>query len=69
MTNKTENDFLTDLKTNKTSITIFLINGVKLQGIIVEFDDATIILQRSGHSQIIYKQSISTITPSSVVNI
>lgn len=64
-----ESDFLNKLKEKEISVTVFLINGVKLQGIITWFDDATILLRRDGHTQLIYKHGISTIMPGDTVEI
>lgn len=67
--NEVENNFLTKLKENETSVTVFLVNGVKLQGIITWFDKTTILLRRDGHTQLIYKHAVSTIMPSDAVEI
>lgn len=64
-----ENNFLGKLKENETSVTIFLVNGVKLQGIITWFDDATILLRRDGHTQLIYKHAVSTIMPGEALDL
>ena len=64
---KTENlqeTFLNQIRKDKLSVTIFLINGVKLQGIITWFDNFSILLKRDTHIQLVYKHSISTIMPS-----
>ena len=64
---KTENlqeTFLNQIRKDKLSVTIFLINGVKLQGIITWFDNFSILLKRDTHIQLVYKPSISTIMPS-----
>ena len=64
---KTENlqeTFLNQLRKDKLSVTVFLINGVKLQGIITWFDNFSILLKRDSHIQLVYKHSISTIMPS-----
>ncbi|MBP3546255.1 MAG: RNA chaperone Hfq [Alphaproteobacteria bacterium] len=66
---KVQEDFLSDIQKNEISVTVFLINGVKLQGVITWFDDATILLRRDGHTQLIYKHAVSTIMPSSAVDI
>lgn len=55
--------FLNHVRKNKNPITIFLVNGVKLQGIITWFDAHTMLLKRDGHSQLIYKHAISTLMP------
>ena len=69
---KTENlqeTFLNQLRKDKLSVTVFLINGVKLQGIITWFDNFSILLKRDSHIQLVYKHSISTIMPSESISI
>jgi len=51
MSQNVQEDFLNDLKKNKVSVTVFLINGVKLQGIITWFDENSLLLRRDGHLQ------------------
>ncbi len=60
--------FLDNLLKNKTPTTIFLINGVKLQGIITKYDHETILLRRDGQVQLIYKHAISTVMPNAQVS-
>ena len=70
--NKSENlqeTFLNQIRKEKLSVTIFLINGVKLQGIITWFDNFSILLKRDTHVQLVYKHSISTIMPSTTVSL
>ena len=70
--NKTENlqeTFLNQIRKEKSSVTIFLINGVKLQGIITWFDNFSILLKRDTHIQLVYKHSISTIMPSTTISL
>jgi host factor-I protein len=55
--------FLNTLRKNKTPVTMFLVKGVKLQGIITWFDNFSVLLRRDGHSQLVYKHAISTIMP------
>lgn len=55
--------FLNHIRKNKTPLTVFLVNGVKLQGTITWFDSNTILLRREGHAQLIYKHAISTLMP------
>ncbi len=55
--------FLNNVRTNKISLTIFLVNGVKLTGIVTWFDNFCLLLRRDGHSQLVYKHAISTIMP------
>ena len=61
--------FLNQLRKDKLSVTVFLINGVKLQGIITWFDNFSILLKRDTHIQLVYKHSISTIMPSEAVSL
>lgn len=55
--------FLNHIRKNKTPVTVFLVNGVKLQGIISWFDNFCVLLRRDGHSQLVYKHAISTVMP------
>ena len=55
--------FLNQARKSKMSVTIFLINGVKLQGVITWFDNFCVLLRRDGQSQLVYKHAISTIMP------
>jgi host factor-I protein len=56
--------FLNHIRKNKTPVTVFLVNGVKLQGIITWFDNFSVLLRRDGHTQLVYKHAISTVMPS-----
>ena len=69
MTQNAQNDFLNDIKSNKIAVTVFLINGVKLQGVITWFDDNSLLLRRDGHTQLVYKHAVSTIMPSTTVDV
>ena len=55
--------FLNALRKSKTPVTMFLVKGVKLQGIVTWFDNFSVLLRRDGQSQLIYKHAISTIMP------
>lgn len=55
--------FLNHLRKNKTPTTVFLVNGVKLQGVVTWFDNFSVLLRREAHSQLIYKHAISTVMP------
>ena len=61
--------FLNNARKSKISVTIFLINGVKLQGVITWFDSFCVLLRRDGQSQLVYKSAISTIMPSQPVSL
>ena len=67
--NDVQSEFLTDLKEQEISVTVFLINGVKLQGIITKQDEQSLLLRRDGHTQLVYKHAVSTIMPGVAVNI
>ncbi len=56
--------FLNHIRKNKTPVTIFLVNGVKLQGIVTWFDNFSVLLRRDVHTQLVYKHAISTVMPS-----
>lgn len=55
--------FLNSVRKTKTPLTVFLVNGVKLQGVITWFDNFCVLLRRDGHSQLVYKHAISTVMP------
>ncbi len=61
--------FLNAVRKTKTPLTIFLVNGVKLQGIVTWFDNFCVLLRRDAQSQLVYKHAISTIMPSAPVQL
>lgn len=67
MTDKSNNLqdlFLNSLRKSKMPVTMFLVKGVKLQGIVTWFDNFSVLLRRDGQSQLVYKHAISTVMPS-----
>jgi|TARA_X000000950_G_C13649614_1_gene551084 host factor-I protein len=58
-----ENKFIETLINSKSQVTVFLINGIKLSGVITSSDETTLYLQREQHTQLVYKNAISTIMP------
>jgi host factor-I protein len=64
-----QDQFLNLLRKNKTPVTMFLVKGVKLQGIVTWFDNFSILLRRDGQSQLVYKHAISTVMPSVPVDV
>ncbi|MEO0384008.1 MAG: RNA chaperone Hfq [Pseudomonadota bacterium] len=68
-TQNLQDAFLNHVRKQKASLTIFLVNGVKLQGIVTWFDNFCILLRRDGHSQLVYKHAISTIMPAQPVQL
>lgn len=67
--NNLQDVFLNAIRKSKTPVTMFLINGVKLQGVITWFDNFSVLLRRDGHSQLVYKHAISTIMPAGPVQL
>ena len=63
-----QDTFLNHVRKGKTPLTIFLVNGVKLQGVVTWFDNFCVLLRRDGHSQLVYKHAISTVQPENPVN-
>ena len=61
--------FLNALRRSKTPVTMFLVKGVKLQGIVTWFDNFSVLLRRDGQSQLIYKHAISTIMPAGGIDV
>jgi host factor-I protein len=67
--NNLQDVFLNQVRKSKTPVTIFLVNGVKLQGVITWFDNFCVLLRRDGHSQLVYKHAISTVMPAGPVQL
>ena len=59
-----QDTFLNSVRKSKNPVTLFLVNGVKLQGVITWFDNFSVLLRREGTVQLVYKHAISTIMPS-----
>lgn len=64
-----QDTFLNHVRKTKTPLTIFLVNGVKLQGVITWFDNFCVLLRRDGHSQLVYKHAISTVMPTAPIQL
>ncbi len=64
-----QDTFLNHLRKGKIPVTVFLVNGVKLQGIITWFDNFSMLLRRDGVSQLVYKHAISTIMPGAPITL
>jgi host factor-I protein len=72
MTEKKQNlqdTFLNHVRKNKVPVTIFLVNGVKLQGVVTWFDNFCVLLKRDGQVQLVYKHAVSTVMPSQPVTL
>lgn len=63
-----QDQFLNLLRKNKIPVTMFLVKGVKLQGIVTWFDNFSILLRRDGQAQLVYKHAVSTIMPSQPID-
>src|SRR5215211_8344440 len=61
--------FLNNIRKSKMPVTVFLVNGVKLQGIITWFDNFSVLLRRDAHTQLVYKHAISTVMPGAPIQL
>lgn len=61
--------FLNHVRKKKIAVTVFLVNGVKLQGVITWFDNFCVLLRRDGQSQLVYKHAISTVMPAEPIQL
>ncbi|MCE2510536.1 MAG: RNA chaperone Hfq [Alphaproteobacteria bacterium] len=61
--------FLNSIRKNKVHVTVFLVNGVKLQGVVTWFDNFCVLLRRNNHVQLIYKHAVSTIMPAGPIQL
>jgi host factor-I protein len=64
-----QDTFLNAVRKAKTPLTIFLVNGVKLQGMVTWFDNFCVLLRRDGQIQLVYKHAISTVMPAGPVQL
>ena len=64
-----QDQFLNQTRKNRTPLTVFLMNGFQLRGVITGFDQFVIVLHADGKQQMIYKHAVSTITPLSPVKL
>ena len=64
-----QDTFLNYIRKQKMPVTVFLVNGVKLQGVVTWFDSFCVLLRRDGHSQLVYKHAISTIMPAQPISL
>ena len=64
-----QDTFLNSVRKSKTPLTLFLVNGVKLQGVVSWFNNFCVLLRRDGQSQLVYKHAISTIMPAQPVQL
>lgn len=61
--------FLLSARRNRTSVTVFLVNGFQMRGVVTGFDSFVVILESDGKQQMLYKHAISTIVPVSPMDL
>ena len=66
---KLQGVFLNHVRKNKVPVTAFLINGIKLQGVIVSSDSFCLLLRRGNEVQLVYKRAVSTLVPAAPVRL
>ncbi|MCF6093126.1 RNA chaperone Hfq [Microaerobacter geothermalis] len=64
-----QDTFLNQIRKDGILVTIYLVNGFQLRGIVKAFDNFTIILESEGKQQMVYKHAISTFTPSRSISL
>lgn len=64
-----QDTFLNQLRKENQSITLFLINGFQLRGVVKGFDNFTVVMECDGKQQMVYKHAISTIVPAKAINL
>tara|TARA_B100001248_G_scaffold241160_1_gene207610 strand:+ start:1310 stop:1537 length:228 start_codon:yes stop_codon:yes gene_type:complete len=67
-THSVEQEFYQAVMTSETQVTAFLKNGIKLIGTIVKQDEVCFLLEKDSHTQLVYKDAVSTIFPKVVEN-
>lgn len=68
-TQNIQDTLLNQIRREKQTVTFFLMNGFQLKGIVKSFDNFVVILETDGRQQMIYKHAISTIVPSSHIDL
>lgn len=61
--------FLNSIRVSRAPVTVYLVNGVKLQGLVTKFDSFSLLLKRDNQTQLVYKHAVSTIMPTVRVKI
>lgn len=64
-----QDHFLNSLRRENVYVTVYLLNGFQLKGLVKGFDNFTVVLESEGKQQLIYKHAISTFTPARPVNL
>ncbi len=63
-----QEEILDEIVNNKTPVTVFLMNGFQYRGLIVDHDDAVVVIETEGKHQMVYKHAISTVSPGRMLN-
>lgn len=61
--------FLNQVRKERIPVTIYLVNGFQIKGMVKGFDNFTVIIELEGKQQMVYKHAISTVAPVRQVNI
>ena len=61
--------FLLSARRSRVSVTIFLVNGFQMRGVITGFDSFVVVLESDGRQQMLYQHAISTIVPASSIDL
>ncbi|MGG3451255.1 RNA chaperone Hfq [Domibacillus aminovorans] len=64
-----QDQFLNQLRKDSTMVTVFLLNGFQLRGLIKGFDNFTVLVETDGKQQLVYKHAISTFAPQRSVSL
>jgi host factor-I protein len=63
-----QDQFLNQIRKDHTPVTVFLVSGYQIKGVVKSFDNFTVLLEADGKQQLIFKHAISTFVPSKPVN-
>jgi len=64
-----QDNFLNQLRKDSVQVTVFLLNGFQLRGIVRAFDNFTVLLEADGKQQLLYKHAISTFAPQKTIKL
>ena len=64
-----QDNFLNTVRKDKINVTIYLVNGFQLRGLVKSFDNFTVLIESEGKQQMIYKHAISTLKPAKNVDV
>ncbi len=64
-----QDTFLNYVRKEKTAVTIFLVNGFQIKGLVKGFDNFTVVVEIDGKQQLVYKHAISTVAPVRPINL